>query len=149
MMRLTLALVLAAAAGPAAALDLPPLCQALHGLADAARETGQPQRLSVSANGCAPGAESGAARAFCAASGAGDPDAFAWDLMRSCLNSLGTETQVTTGAEGDVGPRHRKRISHMTARLGHGVRLDLAYGAGRYDLILWSPRELTSKERPR
>jgi hypothetical protein len=138
MRRILLALILAAAASPAAALDLPPLCQALHGLADAARDSGQPQRIAIGPAGCA--GEAAAAEAFCGAAGA-DGDVLAWDLLRTCLNALGAEPQVTTGAEPvtAVG-RERKRIVHMAAKLGRGVRLDLAYAAGRYDLVVWAPR---------
>jgi hypothetical protein len=116
----------------------------MHSLADAARTTGQPQRLAVTPAGCTAMGETPAGRSFCAASGAGGgaeaDDAFAWDLLRTCLNSLGAEPQVTTGAEGDIGPRHRKRITHMAAKLGHGARLDLTYASGRYDLVVWAPR---------
>jgi hypothetical protein len=137
MLRLTLALVLAAAASPAVALDLPPLCQALHGLGDAARASGQPQRIAVSRGGCAPAAPGPAVQAFCGAAG-GDPDTLAWDLLRTCLNTLAAEPQVTTAADlVDVGPRQRKRITHMAAKLGHGAWLDLAYAAGRYDVVVW------------
>jgi hypothetical protein len=137
---LLIALFLAAAATPAAALDLPPLCQAMHGVADAARETGQPQRLAVTTGGCTSMGDTPAGRALCAASRGDDPDAFAWDLLRTCLNSLGAEPQVTTSADFvEVGARQRKRITHMSARMAHGVRLDLTYGTGRYDLVVWAP----------
>jgi hypothetical protein len=143
MRSLLIAVVLSAVAAPAAALDLPPLCQAMHGLADAARNGGQPQRLAIRPDGCAADGDSAAGRAFCAASGAGQADAadaMPWELLRTCLNSLAAEPQVTTAGEGDIGPRHRKRVSHIAAKLGHGVRLDLAYSAGRYDLVVWAPK---------
>jgi len=132
-----IAVVLAAAATPAAALDLPPLCQAMHGLADAARESAKPQRIAIGPGGCV--GEAPAAKAFCGAAG-GDGDVLAWDILRTCLNSLGAEPQVTTGAEAvtAVG-RERKRITHMAAKLGRGVRLDLTYAAGRYDMVVWRP----------
>jgi hypothetical protein len=134
---LALALVLAAATTPAAALDLPPLCQALHALGDAARASGQPQRIAASPGGCAPAAP-GPGQAFCAAAG-GDADALAWDLLRTCLNTLAAEPQVTTAADlVEVGPRQRKRITHLAAKLGHGERLDIAYSAGRYDVVVWA-----------
>jgi hypothetical protein len=136
------ALALAAASTPAAALDLPPLCQSLHGLADAARANGgQPLRIAISSRDCAPAQPADAAKAFCGAAGS-DADAMAWDLLRTCLNSLAAEPQVTTSPElVEAGGRERKRITHMAAKLGHGVWLDLGYVAGRYDLVVWAPRE--------
>jgi hypothetical protein len=140
MRSMLIALFLAAAATPAAALDLPPLCQALHGLGDAARETGQPQRLAVTPGGCSAMGDSPTGRAFCAASKSDDLDALPWDLLRTCLNSMGAEPQVTTSNDAvEVGPRQRKRITHMAAKLAHGARLDLTYAAGRYDLVVWAP----------
>jgi hypothetical protein len=133
---------LAAAATPAVALDLPPLCQAMHGLGDAARATGQPQRLAVTPAGCSSMGDTPAGRTFCAAAargGAEAADAFAWDLLRTCLNSMAAEPQVTTGAEVvEVGSRQRKRITHLAAKLGHGVWLDLTYAAARYDLVVYA-----------
>jgi len=137
-----IALVFAAAATPAAALDLPPLCQSLHGLGDASRAGGgQPMRIAVSSSGCAPAAPGPAGQAFCAAAG-GDADAVPWELLRTCLNTLSAEPQVTTSADVvEVGPRQRKRITHLAAKLGHGVWLDVAYAAGRYDVVVWAPHE--------
>ncbi len=135
-----LALTLAAAT-PAAALDLPPLCQALHGLADAAKAGGGPQRISVVGGACTPGADAARGRAFCdaaTAAMAGAADLFPW-VVHDCVNTLAAETTKQFAA-GDVGPKHKPRMTKLTANLGHGARLDIALAGDRYDLVVWSIR---------
>jgi hypothetical protein len=139
-----LALLALAAATPAVALDLPPLCRAMHGLADAARQTHEAQRLAIADGGSAGAVScqgaSPAAKAFCDAAGAAvgsdGADMVPWRLFE-CVDNLGAEPQRTF-VPGDVGPNHRQRMTHLAAGLGHGVRLDISRGQERYDLVVWS-----------
>ena len=52
---------------------------------------------------------------------------------------LAAETQVTTGGEHAEG-RGRKAITRLTAKLAHGVRVDLNEAGGRYDIVVWAPK---------
>jgi len=143
MHRLGLALTLAAlaAAAPAHALDLPPLCQALHSLADEARTGGQPLRISASVDLGAPGdcrplTDTAATKAFCAA--AAQADGLAWRVY-DCQNNLSSGLQVSTRAE-HAERRFRKAITRLTVSLGHGARFDLSENAGRYDIVVWAAK---------
>jgi hypothetical protein len=146
MLRLALPLTLIALASPAAALESPPVCKALRGLADAARATHEPQRLALGgpagALTCRPMGETPAGRAFCeaalAATAGDSADMFPW-RVHECVDYLGAGTQKAF-APGDVGARHRKRLTRLTASLGGGARLDLQSAADRYDLVVWSAR---------
>jgi hypothetical protein len=137
------ALAAALAASSAQALEKPPLCEALSDLAAAARQGGQPQRLAVlAAPAFACRAEAPAGRAFCAAATAAgeSADALPWRLKSACLSTMAADPQVTTGAAPTDLPG-RKRITRLTAKLGHGVRLDVsAAGPGRYELVVWAPK---------
>ena len=143
MRRLALALLLAALLPPlaAAADETPPLCKALRGLGEAARMSGQPQRISADVAlaapaGCRPVTDSPATRAFCdeAARAAG----LAWRIY-DCENTLAADTQVTAGGEHAEG-RSRKAITRLTAKLAHGARVDLSQAGGRYDIVVWAPK---------
>jgi len=143
MVRIGFALALCALPVSAAqAVERPPLCEALHGLADAARSSGQAQRVTVSAGGgealVCRADRNAAAGAFCDAA-AGEPaDALPWRLKRECLGTMAADPQVQTGAERVGGG---KRMTRLTAKLGHGVRLDVSsVGPGRYDLVVWAPK---------
>lgn len=142
MRRLGLALLLTTAiAAPAHALDMPPLCQALHGLADEARSGGQPIRISAgvdlgAASDCRPAGASAAAKAFCDA--ASSADGLAWRIY-DCENTMASGAQVFTRAE-HAEHRFRKAITRLTFSLGRGVRFDLNEAAGRYDIVVWSPK---------
>lgn len=130
---LTLAAVLSSLGASAAhALDMPPLCKALHSLADDARQSGLPQRISV-AGACR--AESPASRAFCDAAGGGDPDALPWQI-RGCVETMAADPQISFGGP-HPGIPHDKRITHLAAKLGHGLRLDVSARAGGYDVVVW------------
>jgi hypothetical protein len=147
MLRIALSMILVAAAAPAAAFERPPLCQALHDLAEAARAGGGPQRASFADGGsgaltCRPGADTPAARAFCAAAaaevGGNEVDMLPWRL-EACVDNLAAEPQLTT-APGDVGPKHKKRLVRLAAGLGHGMRLDVSRNQERYDVVVWVAR---------
>lgn len=131
------ALILAAAlAAPTArAAEPAPICAALHGLAEAARQGGQPQRISVTS---AYRAEGAPGRAFCDAAGGGDPDGLPWQV-RSCVETMAADPQIGFGGS-HPGIPHDRLITHLAAKLGHGVRLDLAARAGGYDVVVWAPR---------
>lgn len=148
MLRIVLALILAAAAAPAGAFERPPLCQALHDLADAARAGGGPQRVSFADGGpagalaCGPAADTPAAHAFCeaatAAAGGYGADMLPWSL-ESCVDTLSAEPQWVA-APGDVGPKHKKRLTKLAAGLGHGARLDVSRVQDHYDVVVWIVR---------
>jgi len=142
MRRLALVLLITAGfAGPAAALEVPPLCTALHGLGNEARTSGQPQRISAGVNLTGPAdcralTDTPATRAFCDA--AAHESGLAW-RVQDCVETLAAEPQITTRAE-HAERRSRNAITHLAAKLGHGVRLDLSEAAGRYDLVVWLPK---------
>jgi hypothetical protein len=142
MLRTALVLLFVAATTPAAAFELPPLCQALHGMGDAARAAGGAQRVTVAASGCQPVGDAAAGRAFCAAAaaviGADGLHMLPWSAEK-CVDNLLAEPQLTTAA-GDVGPKHRKQLTHLAAGLGHGVRLDVSLAGDRYDVVVWAPK---------
>lgn len=122
----------------ARAAEPPPLCAALHGLADAALQSGQPQRISVGAGPLNCRAGSAAGQAFCGAAAGGDADAFPWQV-RACVETMSADPQITFGG-AKAGLPHDKLITHLAAKLGHGVRMDLTTAAGGYDLVVWRPR---------
>ena len=134
-------LALALAAPAAGAAEPPPLCKALHGLADEARRTGQPQRISLVVGAdrraaCEPGS---AGAALCAALDGAEPHVAPW-LISDCLQTMAADPQITTGAEPS-GYRNRRILTHLAAKLGGGVRLDVSYApAGRYQLVVWRQR---------
>ncbi|HEY0438409.1 MAG TPA: hypothetical protein VGC92_17340 [Phenylobacterium sp.] len=142
MRRTVIAVVIATlAAGPAAALEAPPLCKALHGLGEEARTSGAAQRISADVDTAAPAAcrpvtDNPAARAFCDA--AAHEAGLAWRLY-DCENSMAADPQVTTRAE-HAEHRTRKAITHLAAKLAHGVRVDLSETGGRYDIVVWAPK---------
>lgn len=127
-----LALTIVALTAPAArALDLPPVCVALKDMAAAARIAG-PQRATLGAAGCQP-----AASRFCEAARDYPLHLLPWQAW-DCVNTMSNDPQVTTGAsDGDL-PKG-KRIAHLAAKLGGGVRLDLAASGEAYELVVWKP----------
>lgn len=134
-------LISALCAAPACAADAPRLCGALHALGDEARRSGEPQRISAevdlgAAAACHPVTENAATRSFCDA--AAQEIGLAWRVY-GCVETMAAEPQVTTRAEHAEG-RGRKAITHLAARLAHGVRLDLNETGGRYAIIVWSPK---------
>ncbi|HEV2531495.1 hypothetical protein [Phenylobacterium sp.] len=148
MVRIGLALALSALplsvwASAAQALQRPALCDALYGLADAARASGAPQRVSMLAGqtrACRADASSAATQAFCEAADGDTADALPWRLKSMCLETMAADPQATTGAE-PAEVAGRRRMTRLTAKLGHGVRLDVSYAApGRYDVVVWAPR---------
>jgi hypothetical protein len=142
MRRLGYALVIAALfAAPARAAEAPTLCTALRGLADEARRRGEPQRISAgvdlaAAAPCRPVTDNAATRSFCGA--AAQESGLAWRIY-GCEDTMAADTQVTTRGEHAEG-RGRKAITRLTAKLAHGVRLDLNEAAGRYDIVVWAPK---------
>jgi hypothetical protein len=144
MLRTVLALSLAAVAAPAVAVERPPVCQALHGLSEAARGGAGPQRIALGGPGpsCRPVVDTPATRAFCeaaiAAAGGDGADMVPWSV-HPCVDTLASSVVKTFG-DGDVGPKHRRRITRLTASLGGGVRLDLGLTGDHYELVVWSAR---------
>jgi hypothetical protein len=147
MRRTAVALTIALCAPPAQAAEAPALCKALQGLAEAARRTGEPQRISVYLGPdrmlrCRMEAPSGPAPTFCdaaVAEGEAEAYAFPWRL-NECVQTVAADPQVTTGDEAS-GFRGRKRLTRLAAKLGGGVRLDLSYAPGdRYDVVVWSQK---------
>ena len=135
-----LALALALPASAAGAAQATGLCTALKGLAEAARRSGEPLRLSLTVSGdavsCGAGATSPPARAFCEAAKASlGKRPFPWPL-RSCVDSMAADPRLYAGP-GDAFRR-------LGARLGGGVRLDVSAApggaTGRYDLVVWKER---------
>jgi hypothetical protein len=135
---IALALMIAAlSAGPAFADDAPPLCKALRGLAEAARGTGQPLRISLdAAQACHATPENDATRAFCVP--ASTATGFSWRLY-DCVNTMAAQPQVTTTGEHAEG-RTRKKVTRLTAALAHGVRLDLTASADQHEIVVWAPK---------
>jgi hypothetical protein len=157
---LGLAAALAACAPAAQALELAPICSALHRLGEEARTTGQPQRISlVKANAaspmaCEPGARTSAQAAFCEAAteaiGAEFHHLYPWRLY-DCLRTLAADPRVTTADEFTGVPR-RQKLTRLEARLGGGVWMESVWAPGpdadqganrgyygRYDLVVWRP----------
>lgn len=126
-----LALAALAVSAPAKALDLPPVCKALKAMAIQAPAAG-PQRATLGPAGCEP-----AASPFCQAAGGYPLNLAPWAAW-DCVNTMSSDPQVTTGA-ADGAPPKGKRIAHLAAKLGGGVRLDLAAAGERYDLVVWKP----------
>jgi len=135
---LAIAALSAALVAPAAwADDAPPLCKALRGLAEAARGADQPLRISLdAAQACHATPDNDATRAFCAP--ASTATGLAWRLY-DCVNTMAAEPQIATTSEYAEG-HSRKKITHLAARLAHGVRLDLTAGADRNDVVVWTPK---------
>jgi hypothetical protein len=148
MLRAALVLLIGLTASAAQTAEPAPLCKALHGLADAARRTGEPQRVTfkVLTGGldfaaCQP-VDRPELKAFCdAAIGSVGPETahlFPW-RVRDCVQTLAADPHVTTG--GPAGLIRRPILSRLTAKMGGGMRMDLSYASeGRYDLVVWRPR---------
>lgn len=147
MLRPILALMIAVSASAVEAAEPPALCKALHGLADEARRTGEPQRISIirgdRALECRRATPGAATAAFCSAAFAAEPAVAAW-MAAECVQTLAADPQITTGPEAS-GYKTRKAITHLAAKLGGGVRLDVAHAAPssgytptvRYDIVVW------------
>lgn len=134
-------MIAALTAAPAGAQPMPALCKTLHELGDEARRSGQPQRISADVSladtaACRPATAGAAAKAFCDV-GAREVG-LAWRLQ-DCVETLAASPQVTTRPE-HAERRSRNAITHLTAKLAHGVRLDLSETSGRYDIVVWSPK---------
>jgi hypothetical protein len=132
--------VLTALSAPlAAAAEPSPVCQALHGLADQARRSREPQRIAIlrgdRALDCQAGTPGAATAAFCAAVFNVEPAVATW-LVGECVQTVAADPQVTTGAEPS-GYKTRRMITRLAAKLGGGVRLDIAATARRDDLVVW------------
>jgi hypothetical protein len=134
MLRIAPALALFVSASAAQALEIPPVCKALHELADAARSAG-PQRLSLSGAGCERTTPGAATAVFCAAVSGQPAPVAAWQAAE-CVNTMLSDAQVFTGKEPS-GFRDKPMITRLAAKLGGGVRLDLSQTADRYDLTVW------------
>jgi len=136
------ALIAAAlAATPALADQTPPLCKALRALGDEARRAHEPQRISADVNfaapaPCRPATDNPSAWAFCDV--AAQESGLAYRLL-ACVANFADEPLVTTRDQYAEG-RSRKAITHLTASLVHGVRLDLAEAGGHYDIVVWAPK---------
>src|SRR5438270_8446606 len=128
MRRLTFALfAVALSAAPAFADQTPALCKALHVLDDEARRTGEPQRIWAGVDfagpaPCRPVTDNAATRAFCDT--AGQESGLAYRML-ACVANMADEPKVATRNQHAEG-RSRDAITHLTARLVHGVRLDLS-----------------------
>ena len=127
-------------ADPALADPMSPFCKTLRGLADQARQSHEPQRITASVNlagpaDCRPATDNAAIRAFCEA--AAQESGLAWRI-HGCVDSLAAQPQTVTRDE-HAELRTRKAIVHLTAGLAHGARLDLSETAGRYDIVVWAP----------
>jgi hypothetical protein len=141
MRRFGLAVAIAAlSVAPAAQADeAPPLCKALRGLAEDAGRTHEPLRIAVAADTgqtCRATPDTAATRPFCDA--ATTATGLAWRLY-DCVNTMAAGPQITTTGEYAEG-RSRKKITHLAARLAHGVRLDLTTTTARYDVVVWAPK---------
>ena len=128
-------------ATPALADQTPALCKALHGLDDEARRTGAPQRMWAGVDFAGPApcravTDTAATRAFCDA-GARE-SGLAYRIL-ACVANMADEPGVTTRNAHAEG-RSRDAITHLTARLAHGVRLDLTEAGDHYDIVVWSPK---------
>jgi hypothetical protein len=149
MHRLALALsVLAVSASTASGQDHP-LCKSLRSVAAEAKGRHAPLRITASVAGqaltCRPLADDAAAQSFCDLAvqivGPEGGHMLPW-RVRQCVDTMIAGAVVET-ADEVVGPRGRKRIVHMAADMGGGVRLDIrqpAEDAGRYDLVIWPNR---------
>ena len=152
---------LAASAPPAWALDIPPICRALHRLGDEARATGQPQRIALvkarasTPMACEPGAKTAAQADFCEAAtgaiGAEFHHLFPWRLD-DCVRTLAGDPRVTTVDEFTGVPR-KPKLTTLFAKLGDGVWMESTWTPGpdadqgpnkgyygRYDLVVWKPQ---------
>jgi hypothetical protein len=138
---LALMIAVLSAAAPARALDLPPLCKALHELGDQARSSGAAQRISADvaladAAACRPVTANAATAAFCDT--ASREAGLAWRLQ-DCVETLAASPQITTRPQ-HAERRSRNAITHLAAGLAHGARLDLTETGGRYDIVVWAPK---------
>ena len=130
--------LLAAGVSAAQAAETPAICIALHAVADAARQSGQPQRVYVGAGRPVCRAEDTVGQAFCETAAGADLDGFPWRL-RACVDTVAADPQISFGGPHS-GISHDKLITHLAAKLGHGVRMDLSGAAGGYDLVVWAPK---------
>jgi hypothetical protein len=139
---LAIAALSAASVAPVAWADeAPPICKALHGLADQASRTHEPLRISIAADAaqaCRATPDDAITRPFCDA--ASTATGLAWRLY-DCVNTLAAEPQITTTGEHAEG-HSRKVITHLAAKLARGVRLDLSVApdTGHYDVVVWAPK---------
>jgi hypothetical protein len=157
-----LGVLMAAAGAPAArALDLPPVCRALHQLGKDAETTGQPQRIAFvkaranSPLACEPGAKTPDQASFCEAAtgavGAEFHHAYPYRLY-DCVRTIMGDARVTTAPEF-TGIPHKDKIVRIEAKLGDGVWFETAWTPGpdadqgpnkgyygRYDLVIWKPQ---------
>ena len=142
MRRFAFTLIAAAlAAFPAGAADSPEICKVLRGLGDEARRTGEPQRISADIGlttpaACRPETGGAAGLSFCEV--AARESGLAWRLY-DCVETIVAGPQVATRGEHAEG-RNRNAITHLTAALSHGARLDLSESGGRYAIVVWAPK---------
>jgi hypothetical protein len=133
--------IAALSAAPAFAQETPALCKALHGLDAEARRTGEPQRIWAGVDFAGPApcravTDNAAAHAFCDT--AGRESGLAYRLL-ACVANMADEPRVVTRNAHAEG-RSRDAITHLTASLAHGARLDLAEAGDHYDIVVWSPK---------
>jgi hypothetical protein len=126
---------------PAFADQMPALCKALHGLNDETRRTGEPQRMWAGVDFAAPApcravTDNASTHAFCDA--VAHESGLAYRVL-ACVANMADEPGVSTRNAHAEG-RSRDAITHLTARLAHGVRLDLTEAGDHYDIVVWSPK---------
>lgn len=136
MLRLAPALTLLLCASAAEALETPPVCKAVNGLAEAARH-GEPQRLTLTAgsDGCERSTPGAATAEFCATMIGAPLDVAPW-LIDECVRTVVADAQIFTSPEPS-GYGRKPVITRLTAKLGGGVRLDVSRTAARYDVVVW------------
>ena len=127
-------------------------CHALRAVREEAKGAHEPFRITAEvapgpggALTCRPALDAPALRSFCDAAvasvGAEGGHMLAWRVFQ-CVDTVISGSTLTTTDEV-IGPRNRRKISHVAADMGGGVRLDLSQPAaspGRYDLVIWRPR---------
>lgn len=152
MRALPLALIAAALCASQAQAEDVVLCHALRALREEAKTQREPMRIAAEvapgpggAVTCRPAVETPSLRSFCDAAvasvGSDGGHMLPWRLD-GCVETMISGPTVDTGDEV-VGPRNRRKISHLAANLGGGVRFDLSQAAGapgRYDIVIWRPR---------
>lgn len=106
-------------------------------MAQEARRSGQPLRIQLGET-CRPGQAGEGSAAFCEAAAGYPMHALPWAL-HDCVNTMAGDPRVTTGPADPALPKGR-RLIHLAAKLGGGVRLDAAAAGGGYDVVVWRPR---------
>jgi len=136
MIRIAVILAALLSASAAQALELSPTCKALHGLAEASR-AGEPQRVSliVSSGACERTTPGAATAAYCAAALGAPAHVAVWEATE-CVSTMMADPQIFTGKAAS-GYRSKPVIERVAAKLGGGVRLDIAAAGDRYDLVVW------------